>query len=47
VGTFSGWKEIERFVEIRDVVEPREHEAYEEAYRRYRALYPALKEVAN
>lgn len=47
VGTFSGWKEIERFVEIRDVVEPREHEAYGEAYRRYRALYPALKEVAT
>ena len=47
VGTFSGWKEIERFVEIRDVVEPGQHEAYEESYRRYRALYPALKEVAT
>jgi xylulokinase len=47
VGTFSGWKEIERFVEIRDVVEPREYGVYGEAYRRYRALYPALKEVAT
>jgi xylulokinase len=47
VGAFSDWKEIERFVEVTDVVTPREHEAYEHPYRIYRALYPALKEVAR
>lgn len=47
VGAFSDWKEIERFVEVTEVVEPHEHEAYEDPYRRYRALYPALKEVAT
>lgn len=47
VGAFSDWKEIERFVQVADVVEPHEHEVYEKPYRRYRALYPALKEVAT
>ncbi len=47
VGAFSDWKEIERFVEISDVVEPRDHDAYDGPYRTYRALYPALKEVAT
>jgi xylulokinase len=47
VGAFSDWKEIERFVAVTDVVEPREHQAYEEPYRTYRALYPTLKEVGT
>jgi xylulokinase len=45
VGAFADWKEIERFVAVTDVVEPGDSRAYEAAYRRYRALYPALKEV--
>lgn len=45
VGAFSGWTEIERFVGVGEVVEPRDHDAYDRAYRVYRALYPALKEV--
>jgi xylulokinase len=45
VGAFSDWKEVERFVEVTDVVEPRDHEAYDGPYRTYRALYPALKGV--
>jgi hypothetical protein len=32
-------------VAVTDVVEPGDSRAYEAAYRRYRALYPALKEV--
>ena len=47
VGAFSDWKEIERFVEVTDLVEPREHQAYDGPYRTYRALYPALKEVTT
>jgi xylulokinase len=47
VGIFSDWKEVERFVQLTDVVEPREHDAYERPYRTYRALYPALKELAT
>jgi xylulokinase len=47
VGAFSDWKEIERFVEVTDVVNPRDHHAYDGPYRTYRALYPALKEVAT
>ena len=47
VGAFSDWKEIERFVAVTDVVEPHVHDAYDRPYRTYRALYPALKEVAT
>jgi xylulokinase len=47
VGAFSDWKEIERFVEVTEVVEPRDHAAYEEPYVRYKALYPALKGVTT
>ncbi len=47
MGAFSDWKEIERFVEVTDLVEPRDHEAYDGPYRTYRALYPALKEVTT
>ncbi len=43
IGAFRGWDEIERFVEVGEVVEPRNHERYERPYRDFRALYPALK----
>lgn len=42
-GAFSDWADIGRFVEVGEVVEPRDHERYERPYREYRALYPALK----
>lgn len=45
VGVFSAWDDIERFVQVGDVVQPRDHEAYEGPYRVFRALYPALREV--
>lgn len=47
VGAFTGWGEIERFVEVGETIEPREHDSYERAYRTFRALYPALKEVVH
>lgn len=43
VGAFEAWGAIDRFVEVGEVVEPREHERYDQPYRDYRALYPALK----
>jgi xylulokinase len=43
VGAFRDWGEIDRFVEVGDVVEPRDHERYDQPYRDFRALYPALK----
>lgn len=45
VGTFTDWNEIMRFVSIVEVIEPRDHDAYDAPYRTYRALYPALKEA--
>lgn len=45
VGVFESWAEIERFVEVGETIEPREHDRYERPYRTFRALYPALKEV--
>jgi xylulokinase len=47
VKAFTGWGEIDRFVQIGEVIEPREHEAYDEPYRIFRALYPALQEVTG
>jgi xylulokinase len=47
VGAFDSWAEIDRFVEVGETVEPREHDRYERPYRTYRALYPALKEAAR
>jgi xylulokinase len=48
-GMFADWSEIERFVEIREVVEPEAaaHERYGEIYRAYRALYPALRPLTR
>ncbi len=37
------WSDIERFVEPGDVVEPRDHDAYDDSYARFRGLYPALR----
>ncbi len=45
VGAFGSWDEIERFVRVNGVVEPRDHEAYERPYQVFRSLYPALQEV--
>ena len=45
IGAFDEWSEIERFVEPGAVIRPRDHEAYDEPYARYRALYPALREL--
>lgn len=42
-GAFADWSEIERFVEPGSVIEPHDHEAYDEGYATYRALYPALR----
>ncbi len=44
-GVFASWREIERFVRVRDVIDPADTAVYDETYRRYRALYPALREV--
>jgi sugar (pentulose or hexulose) kinase len=46
-GAFSDWNGVERFVEVREVIEPRHHERYEHPYRTYRGLYPALREVTT
>lgn len=45
VGAFDDWLQIERFVDVGEVVEPHPDDRYERAYRQYRRLYPALKEV--
>jgi xylulokinase len=45
VGVFSGWRDIDRFVSVDEVVEPQHHDVYDEHYRAYRELYPALKGV--
>lgn len=45
VGAFGSWADIERFVEVDETIEPRDHDRYERPYRTYRALYPALKEA--
>ena len=46
-GAFSSWADIDRFVEVGDTVEPRDHDRYERGYRTFRALYPALKEAGR
>ena len=45
VGAFDNWYEIEKFITVTDVVEPVHHAIYEEQYRQYRALYPAIKKA--
>ena len=46
IGVFERWSDIERFVEPGRIIEPREHQAYDSAYAQFRALYPALRDVA-
>ncbi len=43
VGAFDDWDAIDRFVEVGDIVEPRDIHRYDGAYSAFRALYPALK----
>jgi xylulokinase len=43
VGVFNSWYDIERLITVTEVVEPVHHEVYDEQYRAYRALYPAIK----
>jgi xylulokinase len=47
VGAFDKWDEIERFVAVDGVVEPRVDDgpSYDDLYAAYRALYPALAPV--
>jgi xylulokinase len=45
VGAFTSWRDIDRFVAVDEVVEPRHHHVYDRNYRAYRELYPALKGV--
>jgi len=47
VGAFSNWREIERFVEVTEIVESHTDPVYDRNYAAYRALYPALKEVLS
>jgi sugar (pentulose or hexulose) kinase len=44
-GQFAGWREIQRFVQVDALIEPRPDSVYDQRYRAYRALYPALKGV--
>jgi xylulokinase len=44
-GLLASWNEIDRFVTVDQVIEPNAHPVYQERYRTYRALYPALKQV--
>jgi xylulokinase len=46
-GAFADWGEIDRFVEVGDVVVPHDHDLYERPYRTFRSLYPALKELRS
>jgi xylulokinase len=43
VGAFDDWDAIDRFVEVGEIVQPRDHDRYDRAYATFRALYPALK----
>jgi xylulokinase len=43
VGTFRAWEDVEAYVEVAETIEPRPDERYADAYRRYRAMYPALR----
>ncbi len=45
VEAFTDWREVERFISVSEVIEPHPDAAYERNYERYRACYPALKEV--
>jgi xylulokinase len=46
-GMFRDWSEIERFLTVDRTVEPHPtaHGRYDELYRLYRELYPALRPI--
>lgn len=44
-GQIDGWTRIEDFVKVERTVEPAPKPAYRAGYRRYRSLYPHLKEA--
>jgi xylulokinase len=44
-GEIEGWTQIEEFVRVKRTVDPEPKPVYREGYRRYRALYPHLKEA--
>lgn len=44
-GDLSQWDQIEQFITIDRVIEPRPHRVYDERYETYRSLYPAIKEL--
>jgi xylulokinase len=43
IGVFNSWYDIERLITVTEVVQPVHHDVYDEQYRAYRALYPAIK----
>ncbi|MCY7419680.1 MAG: hypothetical protein LH650_14545 [Chloroflexi bacterium] len=43
VGIFQRWDDIDRFVEVGEVTQPHHLAIYDDSYRRYRELYPALR----
>lgn len=45
-GTFSNWRDIERFTTVTSTIESHTTDAYERGYHAFRSLYPALKEVS-
>jgi xylulokinase len=45
IGSFTEWRDIDRYSEVIRVVKPQPTDIYERGYRAYRNLYPALKEV--
>jgi xylulokinase len=47
VGVFSDWRDIARFVDVTEVIEPHADALYDRQYTAYRALYPALKGVLS
>jgi hypothetical protein len=44
-GSFSDWRQIERFGGVTATVIPRPADVYERGYHAYRGLYPALQDV--
>ena len=47
MGSFSDWREIERFAEVGAIVQPRPCDVYERGYLAYRSLYPALQNLSR
>ncbi len=45
VGVFTGWRDVDRFASVDEVIEPQHYDVYDRGYRAYRELYPMLKGV--